>query len=59
VDLTKLAVKGGRIGAQQASARAKTPTAACTGLKGHSAKMSYRLTPGQNYDGELADVQLY
>ncbi len=51
-DLMKVAVK-------DVVRSTKPPTAACPSWKGRSAKMTYQLTPGKDFDGELVSVQFF
>jgi hypothetical protein len=48
-----------KIGAKGPARNAKTPAAVCAMWKGRSAKMSYHLTPGQAFDGELTSVHFF
>ena len=50
-DLMKISVKDVR--------STKPATAACPSWKGRSAKMTYHLTPGKEFDGELISVQFF
>ena len=51
-DLAKLEVKNGA-GIQKAG------TWGCASWKGRNAKISYHLTPGQNFDGEMISIQFF
>jgi tetratricopeptide (TPR) repeat protein len=51
-DLAKLEVKNGA-GIQKAG------TSGCGSWKGRNAKISYHLTPGQNFDGEMISIQFF
>lgn len=51
-DLAKLEVKNGA-GTQKAG------TSGCASWKGRNAKVSYHLTPGQNFDGEIIAIQFF
>jgi tetratricopeptide (TPR) repeat protein len=51
-NVAKLEVKNG-------AAAKKTGTADCTSWKGRNAKISYHLTPGQNFDGEMIAIQFF
>ena len=54
VDLGKVDVKDGSGGA-----KTKNAGTGCASWKGRSANMSYHLTPGQNYDGEIVSIQFF
>lgn len=51
-DLMKVAVK-------DVVRSTKPPTAACPSWKGRTAKMTYQLTPGKDFDGELVSVRFF
>jgi hypothetical protein len=51
-DLAKVDVK-------DSSRAAKNSSLGCASWKSRNAKMSYHLTPGQNYDGEVISVQFF
>ncbi|MGH9677314.1 MAG: hypothetical protein ACRD36_09455, partial [Candidatus Acidiferrum sp.] len=51
-DVAKVAVK-------DSSRPARAASAGCATWKTRSAKMSYHLTPGTNYDGEIISIQLF
>jgi tetratricopeptide (TPR) repeat protein len=51
-NVAKLEVKNG-------AGTKKPGTADCTGWKGRNAKISYHLTPGQNFDGEMIAIQFF
>jgi tetratricopeptide (TPR) repeat protein len=51
-DLSKVDVK-------DSSPQAKSAGSGCASWKGRSANMSYHLTPGQSYEGEIVSIQFF
>lgn len=49
----------GKVDVKNSSRGAKNSGASCPAWKGRSANMSYHLTPGQTYDGEIVSIQFF
>jgi tetratricopeptide (TPR) repeat protein len=48
-----------KVDVKDSSRAAKNASSGCATWKGRSANMSYHLTPGQNYDGEIVSIQFF
>jgi len=49
----------GKVDVKDGSRAAKGAGSGCASWKGRSAYMSYHLTPGQDYDGEIVSIQFF